>query len=121
MGRYDSVSAQMEDLLDEVNLEVRQVTEESIDASSKAAVKKLRENSPKRKGDYAKGWAVKKEDKLTRVVYNKTHYQLTHLLENGHVVKNQHGEYGRVNGEKHIEPVEEWAANDVVERIERGL
>ena len=121
MDMYDSVSVQMEELLDEINLEVRQVAEEAIDASSKAAAKMLRGNSPKRKGGYAKGWAVKKEGKLTRVVYNKTHYQLTHLLENGHVIKNQYGEYGRVNGEKHIKPVEEWAANDVVERIERGL
>lgn len=121
MAKTETAAIQMKNLLDEVNKEVQQAAEEGIDESSKAAAKRLKANSPKRKGEYAKGWTVKKEGKLTRIVHNKTHYQLTHLLENGHVIKNQYGEYGRVNGEKHIEPVEKWAADDVVERINRKL
>lgn len=121
MAKTESVSVQMEKILDEYMQEVREAAEDAIDASSKDAVKKLRAGSPKDTGAYRKGWTVKREGRLTRIVYNKTHYQLTHLLENGHVKKNQHGSYGRVAGKKHIKPVEEWAVRDVVERIERKL
>ena len=116
-----TVTIQMQSLLKEVDKEVKEAAEDAIDESSKETAKLLRKISPKRKGNYAKGWTVKKEDKLTRIVHNKTHYRLTHLLENGHVIKNQYGEYGRVAGEKHIEPVEKWAVDDVVERINRKL
>ena len=116
-----TVTIQMQSLLKEVDKEVKEAAEDAIDESSKETAKLLRKISPKRKGNYAKGWTVKKEDKLTRIVHNKTHYRLTHLLENGHVIKNQYGEYGRVAGEKHIKDAEEWASDDVVERINRKL
>ena len=121
MAKTKTVAIQTQNLLEEFNEEVRQVTEKAMEESAKEAASKLRATSPEKSGAYAKGWSVKKTDKMTRVVYNKTHYQLTHLLENGHVIRNQFGEYGRVNGIKHIEPVEEWAAGDVVERIDRKL
>jgi type II secretory pathway predicted ATPase ExeA len=51
------------------------------------------------------------------VVHNKTDYQLTHLLEHGHVKRN--GE--RFNGEVHIRPNEEKAIREYLRRIERAL
>lgn len=118
--KTESVSIQMAELLDDYSQEVKDVLDESIKEVSKEAVEKLRNTSPKGTGKYAKGWTVKK-DGAGRVVYNKTDYQLTHLLENGHVVKNQYGTYGRVSGIKHIKPVEDWASSELPIKISRGL
>lgn len=94
---------------------------EKVNTSStkvaKAAVKKLKATSPKLTGDYAKGWR-QKEDKYTgqpntHIVYNKTDYQLTHLLENGHAKVGG----GRVEGKPHIRPAEQ----EVIEQFTSGV
>lgn len=59
------------------------------------------------KGDYANSWVWKmQDDKIGEygVVYNKEHYRLTHLLENGHLIKNAYGSYGRTAPRPHIKP-----------------
>lgn len=117
-----SVSLQMKELLDDYSEEVQKVTDDAIEDTAKEAVTKLRNDSPKASGSYAKGWTQKKDGKLGRVVYNRTDYQLTHLLENSHLIKNQYGSWGRWYPEKkHIAPVEEWAADELPIRISRGL
>lgn len=121
MAKTESVSVQMKELLDEINLEVKESTKEGIREISKESVQKLRNTSPRKTGSYAKGWAVKRESELEVVVYNRTDWQLTHLLENGHRIVNKKGEYGRVNGVKHIAPVEEWAADALLVKILGGI
>lgn len=75
---------------------------------------------------YSKSWARKKL-KNGYVVYNKDHYQLTHLLEYGHAVMNQFGAprnpgaKRRVEGIKHIQPVEEWGNKKFVDNIIKEL
>lgn len=123
--RTDSVTLQMQELLDEYSEEVQEVTTEAIEETAAESVTRLRNNSPKASGRYARGWTSKADGPLGRIVYNKTDWQLTHLLENGHVVANQFGNYGHPNGRvagiKHIAPVEEWAADELPIRISRGL
>lgn len=121
MAKTESVSVQMTELLDEINNEVRDAGENGIKKVSKESVSKLRNTSPKKTGDYAKGWTTKKISAMDIVVHNKTDYQLTHLLENGHVIRNKKGTYGRTSGTKHIAPVEEWAADALPEEIMREL
>lgn len=121
MAKTESVSVQMKELLDEINLEVKEATKDGIQEISKESVQKLRNTSPRKTGSYAKGWAVKRESELEVVVYNRTDWQLTHLLENGHRIVNKKGEYGRVNGVKHIAPVEEWAADALPVKILGGI
>lgn len=122
----DSVEVQMGQILDEYVEKVHEVTNESIKHSSQEAVQKLRSTSPrnekgKRAGRYARGWTKKAGDYET-IVYNKTDWQLTHLLENGHAVVNRYGDTGaRAEAIKHIEPVENWAIEDLPMRISRGL
>lgn len=117
MAKTKSVAVQMKELLDEVNEDVRKATKRGIADVSKESAQKLRNTSPVKTGTYARGWAVKKEGEMDAVVHNRTDYQLTHLLENGHVIKNKKGTYGRTRGIKHIEPVEEWASDELPRRI----
>lgn len=122
------ISGQMNDILKDYIKDVKQVTNEAQDEVAEECVKKLKATSPKRPGrgkHYANGWKVKRERGLVGInqviVYNKAKPQLTHLLENGHVIENQYGTYGRTRAKKHIEPVEEYAATELPKRIEREL
>lgn len=115
-------AVQVEEILEDYRRDVAEVTAKSMNGVARASVNKLRSSSPVGyTGKYAKGWQVKKLDKMTQVVHNATAYQLTHLLENGHVVRNAKGTYGRTNGIKHIKPVEEWANSELPLEIEREL
>ena len=91
---------------------------EAVDKAAKQAVNELKTSSPKRTGAYAKDWAAKKDRKANKwaygkVVYNKKHYRLTHLLEKGHRKVNG----GMVAARPHIAKVEEKAINTLVEGI----
>lgn len=125
MANGFTIQNQMADILEDYSKEVRRAAADSQDKIAKEAVQKLKNTSPKKSGDYARDWALKRERSRTGVptvtVYNKKHYQLTHLLENGHIIRNAKGEYGRFNGVKHIAPVEEWAASELPQEIEREL
>lgn len=50
-------------------------------------------------------------------VYNKRHYQLTHLLENGHRTRN--GQMTRAF--KHIEPIADEYLESYLERVEKEI
>ena len=121
MAKTKSVAIQLKEILDEVDEQVRKVVNDSANTVADEAADKLRNTSPKKSGEYAAGWKVKKLAKGDVIVHNATHYQITHLLENGHVIVNKKGTYGRTRGIKHIKPVETWANKEYQRRIEEGL
>ena len=129
MSKNSSVEVQMDDILSEVSKEVKGVMQSSIKKTAQESAQKLRNTSPKGSPHlrgYAEGWTASKQKKTgDYIVHNKTNYQLTHLLENSHLIKNKKGEYGRTSpghGQVvHIKPVEEWAVEDLPERIMREL
>lgn len=99
------------------------VADEVKDAAKQTAdecVKELRATSPRKTGDYAKGWASKKafesSQEVRHTVYNKTDYQLTHLLEKGHAKRNG----GRVAAIPHIEPAEQKAIESFEKRVKEA-
>lgn len=124
MANTNSVAIQMEKILEQYSKEVKDVTDKSIEKVSKESVQKLKNTSPKRTEKYARSWTKKKvkgRNGIDEVTVHNKQYQLTHLLENGHIVRNSKGTYGRTNGIKHIKPVEEWAQDALPQEIERRL
>ncbi len=81
------------------------------------AKKDTQAGAPKKTGAYAKDWAVKDTSysvmSAGATLYNRSHYQLTHLLEKGHAKRNG----GRVEARVHIQPAEEQA----IKNFEKGL
>ena len=115
--RNGSVYAQLGDVMETIRKQVEGAADRATTAVAKESVQKLKNTSPKKSGDYAKGWRVKKLGAHEQIVYNATNYQLTHLLENGHVIRNKKGEYGRAPAHPHIKDVEQEAIAELPRRI----
>lgn len=120
-----SVQAQLDRLLSDFVNEEQETIEKCFKKVARDTVKELKQTSPQDKGDYARSWAVKNVKGAGRsielVVHNKEHYQLTHLLENGHVIRNQFGSYGRVSAKPHIKKAEEKANKELVAELQERL
>lgn len=86
--------------------------EKARDKVARESVKELKATSPKRYGGYASSWGSTKQG-TARVVRNKKHYQLTHLLENGHAKRGG----GRVGARVHIRPVEQNAIKNLEKEV----
>lgn len=74
---------------------------------------------------YPSGWAVKntaRKGKQIAEVHNKDHYRLTHLLENGHVIKNGTGRtYGNTRAFPHIEAVDKKSVELLDKKIREAI
>lgn len=94
---------------------------DSLRESAKEIRKDISRNSPVRTGRYKKSWSVKKiaenSTSLELVVHSKNRYQLTHLLEHGHALRNG----GRVEGKPHIQPAEESGKKKLVESLKEKI
>lgn len=96
--------------------DVRLEIEDAGKVVSKNLVSRLKTTSPKLTGDYRKGWRIKREGNKF-IIHNATDYQLTHLLEKGHALR----QGGRAPAYPHIRPAEQEAITDYVGRVERAL
>lgn len=75
-------------------------------------------NGKRSPGRYRKGWAVKNKEERMRaqsIVHNRTDYQLAHLLEKGHALR----QGGRSPAMVHIKPAEEHAISNLEKAVER--
>lgn len=121
----DLITEQITEIFDEYSRDMKRKVNNSVDKVGKESVNQLKANSPKKTGDYAKGWRLKRERGRKGIndvtIHNATDYHLTHLLENGHVIRNKKGTYGRAPAHKHIKPVEEYFNSEVVAEIQREL
>lgn len=99
----------------------------ATDEVSKEAVKKLKETSPKKSGEYAKAWTRQKDSKsgvIEYTVYNSRWGGRTHVLEKGHVVRptpKHPGKKTRVEGREHIAPVDDWVSEELMRKVEKDI
>lgn len=116
--KADDLAKQVAKTLDKYKDATIDNMKKSVDKAAKEAVADLKTDSPKRTGAYAKDWTSKKDKQAKKwaygkVVYNKGHYRLTHLLEKGHRKVNG----GFVKAQPHIANVEKQAIDTLVEGI----
>lgn len=116
---YDAVRS----VLDEVTNNVVPIMDDVTVDVAKDAVKRLKATSPKDSGEYAKGWAYKKEAgrlRTTTIVYGKDGtYQLAHLLEYGHVTRNGTGrtDFRDTPAHPHVKAVADWCQDEAPKRM----
>lgn len=110
----------------------RDTTDEAVAAgiiqTANTCVSELQQAKPSGSGkygswdDYNKGWTrtqlkAQKKGGYSEAVHNKTHYQLAHLLENGHATRNG----GRTRAFPHIAPVAEKAEKTLLDNIKNMI
>ena len=118
----DQLAAEIAKGLAEYSQDVVEKVNVSSEKVGKAAVKRLKQTSPKRYGNYAKSWAMKTEPEVgqphKRIVHVKApHYRLTHLLEHGHAKVGG----GRVEGIPHVRPAEEEVIREFTREVEEAI
>lgn len=108
--KLDGLADALAGALEEYQQEVTEDVKASVKRASKVCVETLEATSPELTGDYKKGWRAKTAYEspfdIRMQVYNKTDYQLTHLLEDGYAKVDG----GRVPGQPHIGPAAEIAS-----------
>lgn len=108
----------IKDILEEYSIDVQEgITNAAITIAEDGA-NKLKATSPKRTGKYSRGWRVNKRTGrgfVHTTIYNATNWQLTHLLEKPHLLRNGKKSKPKV----HIEPVEQKCINDFQKKVEQ--
>lgn len=115
MTSINEMAIEIEAALQEYSDEIAEDIKDEVKRVAKEAVEELKSTSPKKTGEYKKGWKTRVEyegrDDIRMTVYNGKKGQLTHLLENGHAIKNGTGRtYGRTRAFPHIVQAEQHAA-----------
>jgi hypothetical protein len=114
MTKINDINKEILKQLQYYSREISEKVEEAKEETAKKLVENLKRGSPENRPEYSKGWRIKKEKKKL-IVHNKTNYQLTHLLEKGHALRDG----GREPAQVHIKPNEEKAVKDYLQKIER--
>lgn len=115
--------ARIDQLADEIIRSLREYTEDvsaaavaEVDNTARELRAELEATSPRNKGDYARGWVIVKDDRrgsTRRIVWNRKHYHLVHLLERGHAKRGG----GRVAAQPHVGPAERKYVLQLTDRI----
>lgn len=109
------------DILNEYSDDIKDAIMQEAETIAKKGANKLRQTSPKNTGKYSKGWKVKTikgKNYISSNIHNSTNWQLTHLLEKPHVIRNKNGTYGISKPKVHIEPVEQECIQEYERNVE---
>lgn len=124
MGRtvsVDEMADAINELLEEYSDLATDGMKSAVQKSAKFVKEEISANAPKRTGAYAKSWtSTKTQEDSTSVqytVHSKNRYQLAHLLENGHALRNG----GRTKAYPHIAPAEAAGEGYLENLIEEAL
>ena len=107
----------IKEILNEYSDDIQEAITKNAQEVAKKGVAELKNTSPKRTGEYRKGWRVKTDKGRGYVectIHNATNYQLTHLLEKPHALRN-----GRTSRPQvHIAPVEQQCISEYQKNVE---
>lgn len=113
---YDSI-LDIKEILNDYSLDIQDAITQEAQNVAKKGVAELKNTSPKRTGKYRKGWRVKTEKGRGFVncsIHNATDWQLTHLLEKPHALRNG----GVSRPQVHIAPVEQQCVSEYQKNVE---
>lgn len=126
--RIDQLGDAIRNEIEKMNAEVIQNCNKAADKAATEGVRQLKATSPVRTdgynrkyspGSYAKSWTKKKEGNVLGVqgvtIHNAKHYQLTHLLEFGHIIA---GTGKRSKAIPHIAQVNESVTQQFIHDVE---
>lgn len=115
-----AISNYLNNYAEDIHDDVVEVTEDLTEK----AVRELKETSPRGNSKvkpYWQGWEskikIKGKLKYHRVIWNKTNYQLTHLLEFGHATRNGK----RTKAQPHIQPIEDKYQQEFVDLVTQKI
>ena len=127
-GLDEAIKAELENWS---NGELKRAVNESLEETAAAAARSLKQGGPykERTGKYTKDWTYDKRSTRASVitgldgysVYNKKHYQMTHLLEKGHQLRRGGRQIGNVKAFEHIAPVNETLGDLAVSKIKQKV
>ena len=113
----EAINTQMEEYATLATTEMKA----AVKKTATSVKKEIQSNAPEDTGAYKKSWATKTQSQgthsISMVVYSKNRYQLAHLLEKGHALRNG----GRVAARPHIAPAEENGKTLIEELIRSAL
>ena len=113
----DAIGEQLIEYANHTSEEIKKIVLDVADDVKKD----IQATAPIRKGKYAKSWRVKKvkenSNSINVVVHSEKNYQLIHLLEFGHALRNG----GRSKAIPHIAPAEQRGIENFEKRVMEGL
>ena len=125
----NQMASEMNKILEEFADFTDEAVDKGVSETAKDAVKELRDAHPAGSGKYGswdkkynKGWKVTQTKTDLRyhkkaTIHNATDYQLTHLLEKGHALKDG----GRTQAFPHIAPVAEKCEDELIKNIKKWI
>lgn len=131
----DDLSDEIRDYLNQYKYQLTTEIEGALEETAKWGVDALKEGGPYKEqtGEYTKDWDYKENKKFSRLnnlpeftIYNKKHYRLTHLLENGHATRkggrtSKENKKNRVEAYPHIGRVSDMIPDIVVGLINKAV
>lgn len=118
--KADDLEQAVRDELEQYGVEVREAVDAAVLRVARSCLAQIRRNSPRRTGDYRKGWTMLTQRGLlstVAIIYNRARWFLIHLLEFGH----QKASGGRQAGHPHIAPAAEDADRELMSELESSL
>lgn len=114
----DRLAAEITKAVQEYTEDVSEAIERKVDEVAGQVLKEVKRTAPKRTGKYRRGFVKTKRDapgRTKRIVWNRRHYMLVHLLEFGHAKVNG----GRVPAYPHLRPAYDKHASKLPDEIKR--
>lgn len=119
-----AITDYLENYVEDIEVDVEDATNTVVKEAKQELVQISPRSGIARDTKYYKGWAIKNGGRTrkgryySKVIWNKTNYQLTHLLENGHHTRDG---TGWVEAQPHIGKVQEKYGTKFADLLEKKI